>query len=98
LDLLIVALAVWQIVEILHHSELFVELRAWTESGITIFDRIVQCPWCLSVHVGLWAFILFHIPVLKLAIYAFAVSRLANVLNDLTHSFCRTPRQEVSDD
>lgn len=96
IDLILIGLATWQAIEIYWHSPLFAEARAKAEEGSDEVSQVLQCPWCLSVWVAgiiaLWVMLtptLLHIPV-----WALAASRLANILNDLTHSFNRTPRDD----
>jgi hypothetical protein len=98
LQLIVAFTATWQIVEILHHSVLFESQRARAEVSDGFFNRVFMCPWCLSVWVaaGVYLYIVSipaNMPVLLLPIYAFSLSRLANIGNDLTREFCRTPRQ-----
>src|SRR5688572_14648553 len=93
-DLLVVGLAVWQVVEIFHHSELVASDRASLEADNGLIGQVARCPWCTSVWValalGLWWY---TVPVwFQWPIFALAVSRLANVLNDVTYQYCRTPR------
>lgn len=65
--------------------------------------RAVLCGWCLSVWAGCVMAVMCLLGVgegpplgyLWLALpMALAGSRLANLGNDLTHAWCRTPRQE----
>lgn len=109
LHFVILVLATWQTVEIVHHSELFAERRdTWAQSK-GFFSRLAVCPHCLSVWVaGLWtawliyAYMMFSIwtpmkpatfYMLCWPMYLLAVSRAANLANDVTYSFCRTPRE-----
>jgi hypothetical protein len=102
---LISALAVWEIVEVWHHSSLFATRRAYLEVRGGWLADMLLCPFCLSVWVAfLVIFILKmdvhlaqHVPrwvidCIQLPIYGFAVARLANLFNDLTRSKCRTPK------
>jgi hypothetical protein len=94
----VVALAVWQAVEIWHHGSLFEEVRAWFETkqhSDNLLWRFVSglaaCPFCLSVWV---AALLVILEILHLGLFnsILAVSRMANLANDLAWRFCRTPR------
>lgn len=109
LTVLVVApLAVWQIIEIWHHSHLMAGLRARTDLWEGFFGQLVGCPFCLSPWVSLIVvaalFSGFWLadesggdqPIVGYCLLspflAFAVARLANIGNDLSHSYCRTPR------
>lgn len=93
-DLLAAALATWQIVEIVHHGEIFAGCRSVWEERRNFFDRLRLCPHCLSVWVGLLlagSLLVSDTWIVRLVVYGFAVSRLANLGNDLGHKQCRTP-------
>ena len=99
MDLVILTLATWQAVEIWHHSSLFAGWRSatqlWPCAGFWGWLReLLNCPWCTSVWVALalTAAWLYLEDWTRLPTYALAVSRLANVANDLTHAHCRSPR------
>jgi len=94
MQLLIAALATWQVVEIWHHSLLMAPLRARTEMWTGKLGELLACPWCLSVWVGFGcgAALSTGYRGLYVILFGFACSRLANLANDLTHSHCRTPR------
>ena len=102
----IAALATWQSIEIWHHSALFAGLRARVELWEGWIGDLLQCPHCLGPwvacgHLGLlmagqllpelgaaeWAGFLVQLPG-----GALAACRVAQVCNDLTHGFCRTPK------
>lgn len=51
-QLMIVALATWQAVEIWNHSALFAERRARAEANTNFISRLLTCPFCLSVWVA----------------------------------------------
>lgn len=111
-DLCIAALAVWQIVEIWHHSSLFATKRARVELMEGFFGQLLSCPWCLSVWVA-WVVgvvVLVELPpttdfwntvgfcvlgFAKLLVFGFAVSRLANLGNDLAANYTRTPNRHT---
>jgi len=112
-ELVIAALATWEIIEIWRHGSIFADRRAYAQAeGYGHFlRRLLDCGFCLSPWVAfllvlcpltlslavdpprhwlagsVWAFFLLW----RYAVYAFAVARLANLGNDLTHSWCRTP-------
>jgi hypothetical protein len=101
------ALAVWEIVEIWHHSHLFAGRRAWLEAQDNRISDLLLCPFCLSVWVSLIVLLIvgtsryleqheprWVIDCIRLPIYMFAVARLANLFNDLTRKHCRTPKEQ----
>ena len=98
-ELLILVLATAQVIEVYPHSSLFAVIRARLESFDNFFGDLFACMFCLSVWVGagltVWFFCTLAYPAWRLPIYALAVTRGANILNDVLHKFCRTPR--VSD-
>lgn len=49
-DLIVAALATWQIVEIWHHSALFVNSRAAVENWENKIGQLLSCPFCLSPY------------------------------------------------
>ena len=106
ITVLISAFAVWEIIEIWHHSSLFASKRAYLEARGGWLADMMLCPFCFSVWVSfLVIFILKmdvhltqHVPrwvidCIQLPLYGFAVARLANLLNDFTHKSCRTPKE-----
>lgn len=50
--LVIAMLATWQAVEVWHHGLVFASRRALCEERQGFFDRLLLCPFCLSVWVG----------------------------------------------
>jgi hypothetical protein len=116
---LILSFAVWQLVEIWHHSGLFARRRSIVESWAgwwfhrrTVLRRVAKkrfarikaicfrwwydlfgwlgslftCPWCTSVWVGMLLVLLWHQELLAVnyIITGLAISRVANMLNDIT--------------
>ena len=102
------ALAVWQAVEVVHHSDapFFATLRARAEASDSVTLSVFLCPWCLSVWIGLiFAFATVYVAkfpttilggLLSVGLVGLGASRLANVLNDVTHHWCRTPREDLA--
>ena len=94
--LLIATLATWQTVEVIHHGSIFASFRAYIEVCNNNFIRkLFSCPFCLSVWVGtFWAIVLgladywFMQPLVYFG-YGLAVSRLANLCNDIFYDFSR---------
>jgi hypothetical protein len=104
-DLLIVYLAGMQLVELYHHGSLFgptgaIPIRAWAERRqghkyrvVRYLANLLSCPFCEAP----WACAIAAFgwrwggPVAWLFVFALAASRLANLTNDLTHSWSRSP-------
>lgn len=96
MELLLVTLATWSIVEIWHHGSIFESPRSmlfrWSLKKITKLSvvprwigALFSCPFCLSVWVALILSLTYRFtyPI----IIAFAACRLANLANDLTQRF-----------
>jgi hypothetical protein len=98
MNLIITALATWQIVEIWHHSTLFAGRREAAQRLENKLGELLTCPWCLSVWVGFGCNIATTVvdaswlsTVARIIVYGFACSRLANLGNDVFKQFSRTP-------
>ena len=96
-------LANWQVLEIWRHGSLFAGARAWLEARGGVASEPLLCTFCLSN----WTAAILTVPGLyrvfgddwnALAwwwpVSALAVARAANLLNDWSHPFCRTPKVE----
>jgi hypothetical protein len=102
-DLTVLVLCVNQIIETFRHGSIFAETRAKYEAGDRFIDELISCPFCLSHWVAagtvLWyviAFLLFESwlrILVSVPIYTFAVSRGAQLVNDVLAPFSRTPSQ-----
>lgn len=99
MNLIVAALATWQIVEIWHHSSLMAPARSIVELWDNKLGELLRCPFCLSVWTALFCTLCLNLTefgltsrITECVIYAFAVSRLANLGNDFFHSCNRTPR------
>jgi hypothetical protein len=101
--LLLASLANWQAVETYHHGEIFANMRARFDARVGFTSDLVGCPFCLS-H---WTAMIFAVWVVFIQLptsgselwgimpmFWLSTVRLSNLFNDLTHSVCRTPRQE----
>lgn len=103
-ELIVAVLAVWEIIEIWHHSSLFATWRSRVELWEGWLGQLLRCPFCLSPWTALMVYGLLgaagRVPspwlgmILAAPVYAFALARAANLFNDLTHSRCRTPRHD----
>jgi|TARA_R110000824_G_scaffold74504_3_gene189367 hypothetical protein len=100
IELIVAALATWEIIEIWHHSLLFAPLRARTELWLNKVGDLLGCPFCFAPWIALLSVLVLIAPEwlgwpiwpgLKILWYAFAVARLANLGNDYFKSTCRTP-------
>lgn len=102
LDLIVAALAVWQVVEVWHHGAIFDDWQAQVELWRGGFNgwagQMLTCPWCTSIWIGflvcgnLMLAAMVSAPWIAFFPYALAASRLANLGNDLSHAWCRTPK------
>jgi hypothetical protein len=108
-ELLIMSLAVWEIIEIWRHSSLMASWRARAELLEGRLGELLRCGFCLAPWVSWCVCLVVLLPApdkkedfwdwtswaavwsMKLLILGFAVARLANLGNDLTHAVCRTP-------
>lgn len=95
------------LVEVWHHSELFAGPRARHEAGHRFVDRLLSCPFCLSVWCGWAAVLALAAPwwlgtllgrpgelagaVPRLLACGLAAARGANLLNDWCWGWQRTP-------
>lgn len=95
-DLVFLVLATTQIIEVFHHSSIFAATRGWLENYDNFIGDLFSCMFCLSVWVGavltVGYFFAGDYPAWRLPVYALAVTRGANLLNDVLYKFCRTPR------
>jgi hypothetical protein len=99
-------LATGQFVETLHHGSIFTGLRLkafrWQQSSSRILrfaGDLLSCPFCLShwaaVLMVTLAFASAWDIMLAAPVYWLAAVRAANLLNDLTHEWCRSPAADV---
>jgi len=101
---LIGGLAVWQSVETIHHGVIFRCLREAARRnkelrGELSWGAAVLCPFCLSHWISALIVVLLGLsllsPVFLLIPLWLAVTRVANVLNDVFHPYTRTPKEEI---
>lgn len=88
-----------QVIELYHHGSLFSDLREeYRDSTSYLVANLSTCMFCLAPWVAglvvLWYTVL--PTVLRIVIYILAVTRAANLVNDLTHGYCRTPDNRQS--
>ncbi len=106
LVLIIAALATWQTVEIWHHSALMALPRSHAQLIDGFVGKLLTCPFCLSVWVGGFFIASASVSVVLLEKHyviagvlllspanTLALSRLANVANDLMYHQTRTPKE-----
>ena len=103
MQLIVIALATWQIVEIWHHSVLMAPLRARADLLTGKIGDLLGCPFCLSVWVGMFCAASSEIAYVadrggSLILLGFAASRLANLGNDICSDYCRTPKFRIDID
>lgn len=95
-NIIIAALATWQIIEIWHHSLLFAPIRSITDCWQNKLGELLHCPFCMSPWVALiclaglqeFGFVSF---ITQGVVYVFAASRLANLGNDVFKIWNLTP-------
>lgn len=99
--LIVAVLAVWEIVEIWRHGAIFATWRARTETWDNWVGDLLACGFCLAPWVAWlvlgWIFLIDFLgwpEVALLPVYGLAVAGAANLLNDLSHGFCRTPKAQ----
>jgi hypothetical protein len=99
MNIIIAALATWQIIEIWRHSLLFAPLRSVTEMWVNKLGELLSCPFCLSPWVAMICLALLQVQdyglaglVGSLTVKAFATSRLANLGNDFFKQWTLTPK------
>ncbi len=108
--LILMALAVWQTVEVIHHSELFNGTRVLAgyiadqplqmklELDWRIFiAKMYLCPFCLSHWVAIFYALMLVSPLSGLIswwLLILSAVRLANLGNDLASNYTKTPRYE----
>jgi hypothetical protein len=106
-NIIVAALATWQLVDVIHHAKIAYPIRQWAlaaaDSGgrWAFVGKMISCPYCLAHWVAL-AFVLALAsplsPVLKLVAMALAVTRLANIGNDLLKQIDLTPKADDEPD
>lgn len=107
--LLVGALAGCQITETIHHGSIFGGLRAtaraWRKSPNWILSKageLIECPFCLSHWAcGMAVTWLWLTPTgspWQVPVFIFAAVRMAQILNDYTHSFTRSPPSDETEE
>ncbi len=110
-NLVIAAIAGWQAVETWHHGSIFGGPKAWLWVYRENKDRswvgrkiaeLLTCPFCLS-HWTCTAAVLVMLltegnSAWKLPVYCLAAIRVAQLLNDLSHSLTRSPSGDIEID
>ena len=95
LELLIGVLAVAECIEVARHGSVwpFAGLRAWAQVSNVWLARLWRCGFCLApwTAAGILLAWGWQDPVSRGLIAALAVARAANLLNDLTYAYCRSP-------
>lgn len=95
-DLLLLTLAVAHAVEVWRHGKIFHGWRAWLEIEPlgNFVTSLMLCMFCLSLWVAAMLILFYAVPYVgPFVVWSLAVTRLANLLNDLTHAWCRTPNR-----
>ena len=103
--LFISALAGNELVELWRHGSIFARLRAGARSlrsstiwPLTTIGELLGCPFCLSLWTAMisWGAWL-HGGIAAATVAGLAVAKLSNLLNDLTHSWLRSPPTDPED-
>jgi len=96
IDFVVMVLATMQAVEVWHHGEIFrgrreaIKFCKWDW-----ISYLSQCMFCLSLWVAAVIFLLHYLPILgRFLLWSLAIARGANLLNDLTYRFNRTPKTD----
>jgi len=103
-DLLVLGLATNYMLEAWRHGRIFVVLRARWQARSGFVADLLNCSFCLSPYAALLCAAVWYLgagflpyPWLiaaRLPVLALAVARLANLINDVAHRYCRTPNRE----
>ena len=106
---IVLGLATWQIVEVLHHSKITLSVRRWSSKSLSVqgfrgfLAQLIECPFC-HAHWIAGALVLFTAiplalgcPWTKPIVYIFAAVRLANLGNDVFYELCKTPKHDVEE-
>jgi len=94
-------LAVWQVVEVLHHAKITMPIREWAVAiagcgGLRGFvAAVLLCPFCLSHWVGAFIVCWVLLDFWLLPVWILATIRGANVLHDLLGGRSRTPENPI---
>ncbi len=106
-DLIILVLATGQTIETWRHGSLFEEKRAEIEVWEDGWRKdLLRCMFCLSHWAAALMVFLFGLAALldsplswlvQFPVYVLAVTRGAQLLNDVTKRCCRTPNQRISE-
>ena len=104
LGFIVCVLATGQIVETWRHGSLFAARRGKLELSDKWHARLLSCPFCFSHWVAgccVLGMLILERPgedislpsgMLTILLWTAAVTRASQLVNDLTHRFCRTPR------
>lgn len=113
LDLYIMVMATMAITELVRHDHRFADLRSKGQILNTLWGQVINCGWCFSHWAAIWVVCVMvgpkvvlqwlgypvwpGIPTYMLAAIL-AVVRTANIVNDLTHWYNRTPDRPNSEE
>jgi hypothetical protein len=104
-DLIALSLATSHAIEVWNHGSIFAGARSYWETNPhgEFLSDLLSCMFCLSLWVGSAGVILWSLAqaagssFLMLPVYALAITRGANLVNDLTRQWCRTPDRSDDD-
>lgn len=109
LKIVIATMAAWQIVETLRHGSLFLWLRQWGNQHMGSSRWVVSkaayltnCPFCQSHWAPLVPLVVlgWGPAWMQVLVWSLAITRTAQLLNDLTHGINRSPPsgEEIEED
>ena len=110
LEFMLGVCATWQTVETVHHGSIFEWLRQWAAAQqssdrkeLRLLGDLIACPFCLSHWVGavvaLFLFVASNDAAwFVLPVWWLATVRGAQLLNDMTHGLCRSPKDDNEDE
>lgn len=103
--LVVATLASGAVVEFFRHSQLVEEWRLRWNTTANFTSRLMRCGFCLSHWTAAVVFLLFFSPVLvfgqsrvtelfMVPAYILAITRLSNLISDLSHAYRRSPPRD----
>ena len=106
-DFMLVALCACQLTEVVRHGSIFAPTRAYLEAKSDFLSKLISCGFCFSHWAAAVSICLLglhyswvKVPVVPVDIFYgillwLAATRVANLLNDFTKPWSRTPTEEL---
>jgi uncharacterized membrane protein len=109
LTVFVVTLATCQVLELWRHGSIFAGARARLELYTGLLSQLLLCTFCLTTYVAMLITVVGVViprvyPDTWVATFCFytvfglAAARSANLINDITHAYSRTPRNGLSNE